>query len=92
MIKDKKIFLSPAKLNLFLKVVGRKINGYHIIRSGITFINLYDKIEIELSDINQVVYKGPFKPINNRYEDCIIKKTLSFLNLDNKINFKIYII
>ena len=91
MIKDKKIFLSPAKLNLFLKVIGRKINGYHIIRSGITFINLYDKIEIELSDVNHVVYTGPFKPINNRYEDCIIKKTLSFLNLDNKINVKISI-
>ena len=90
MIKNFFLF-APAKLNIFLKVVGKKINGYHTIRSGITFINLFDKIEIELSDKNEVIYKGPFKPLNNQYEDCIIKKTLNFLNLESKTNFKITI-
>ena len=90
MIKIFSLF-APAKLNIFLKVVGKKINGYHTIRSGITFINLFDKIEIELSDKNEVIYKGPFKPLNNQYEDCIIKKTLNFLNLESKTNFKITI-
>ena len=32
---------APAKLNIFLKVIGRRPDGYHIIRSGITFIDLY---------------------------------------------------
>ena len=35
---------APAKLNIFLKVLGRRSDGYHIIRSGITFIDLYDEI------------------------------------------------
>ena len=46
-MQDKKTILAPAKLNLFLKIVGRKINGYHLIHSGITFLNLFDKIQVE---------------------------------------------
>ena len=44
-MRDKKIILAPAKLNIFLKVLGKRNDGYHEIRSGITFINLFDKIE-----------------------------------------------
>ena len=39
--------LSPAKLNLFLRILGQKNNGYHIIRTGITFLDLYDEMIIE---------------------------------------------
>jgi 4-diphosphocytidyl-2-C-methyl-D-erythritol kinase len=81
--------LVPAKLNIFLKVLGRKNDGYHIIRSGITFINLYDKLHIEISDKNKISYEGYFKPIEGIYSDCIIEKTLEFLNLPNNLRFKI---
>ena len=47
---DSKTILAPAKLNIFLKVLNKRKDGYHSLRSGITFIDLFDKIEIKKSD------------------------------------------
>ena len=41
--------LAPAKLNLFLKVVNKRKDGYHNIKTGVTFLNLYDEVLIETS-------------------------------------------
>jgi len=88
-MQDKQIILAPAKLNLFLKVLGRRNDGYHSIRSGITFINLFDKIIIKKSSKFEINYTGAFKPIDGKYIDCIIKKTFKFLNLDQIISLNI---
>ena len=90
-MQDKKTILAPAKLNLFLKIVGRKINGYHLIHSGITFLNLFDKIQVEESNKNEIFYKGLFKPLDGNFNDCIINKTLNFIDLPKKTYFKITI-
>ena len=83
-----KIF-TPAKINLFLKILGRRQDGYHVIRSGITFINLFDQIDIKISSKMLIQYVGPFKPKERNYKDCIISKTLKFLRLDKSHNFNI---
>ena len=49
-MQDKQIIYAPAKLNLFLKINEKRDDGYHNIRSGITFINLFDVIEIKRSE------------------------------------------
>ena len=67
---DSKTILAPAKLNIFLKVLNKRKDGYHSLRSGITFIDLFDKIEIKKSDETKIKYKGFFKPKNNNYNDC----------------------
>ncbi len=38
--------LAPAKLNLFLEVVGRRPDGYHQIESVMVAVNLYDTLTI----------------------------------------------
>ncbi len=86
---DSKTILAPAKLNIFLKVLNKRIDGYHSLRTGITFIDLFDKIEIKKSDETKIKYKGFFKPKNNNYNDCIILKTLKFLDLDKNLHFDI---
>ena len=40
-------FLAPAKINLSLKVLSRRPDGFHEIKTLITLISLYDKIDIE---------------------------------------------
>ena len=85
-----KIF-APAKLNIFLKVLGRRPDGYHIIRSGITFIDLYDEVEINISNKMCIRYKGPFRPKGDTYDDCIILKTLKFLGANKNFNLDITI-
>ena len=41
---------APAKVNLFLEVLGRRSNGYHDIRSVMVPISLFDEVEIERTD------------------------------------------
>ncbi len=38
--------LAPAKINHFLRIVGRRADGYHLIDSVMVPVSLYDKIEI----------------------------------------------
>ena len=76
---DKITEKSPAKINLFLKIVNKRNDGYHNIRTGITFINLYDEVTIQPHHDFLVQYKGKFAPKNNIFKDCIIKKIFSFL-------------
>lgn len=42
-------FLSPAKLNLGLKIVGKRQDGYHLLKSIFCLIDLYDKIDIQVT-------------------------------------------
>ncbi len=72
---------SPAKINLFLRIINKRKDGFHNIRTGITFINLYDEIKVQPHHRFEVIYSGRFAPKNNRFEDCIIKKIFSFLNI-----------
>jgi len=81
MMLDKIIIKAPAKINLFLHVLNKRDDGYHNIKSGITFINLYDEVCIKKNNSMIIQYSGTFKPAQDFFEDCIIKKTLKFLNL-----------
>ena len=73
--------LSPAKLNLFLKIVSKRDDGYHNIRSGVTLINLFDEVIAEKDDKFSVKYTGEFAPQNNKFKDCIVEKIFSKLDI-----------
>ena len=59
---------SPAKINLFLKILNRREDNYHNIRTGITSINLCDEIEVKPSNQFNVEYNGAFAPENNIFD------------------------
>ncbi len=40
-----KAWLAPAKLNLFLQVVGQRQDGYHLLQTVFQFIDFYDELE-----------------------------------------------
>ena len=46
-------FLAPAKLNLFLKIINKRADGYHNLQSVFQFISLYDEIYIRIRDDNK---------------------------------------
>ena len=73
--------LSPAKLNLFLKIVSKRDDGYHNIRSGVTLINLFDEVIAEKDDKFSVKYIGEFSPQNNKFKDCIVEKIFSMFDI-----------
>ena len=73
---DKIKLQAPAKINLFLRVLNKREDGYHNIRTGITFINLYDEVNIKKNNVMSIKYFGNFKPSSGSYEDCIVTKIL----------------
>ena len=72
---------SPAKLNLFLKIIDKRKDGYHNLRSGITLINLYDEVLAEESSAFKVKYIGKFAPKNEIFKNCIVEKIFSKFDL-----------
>jgi 4-diphosphocytidyl-2-C-methyl-D-erythritol kinase len=46
--------LAPAKLNLFLHVVGRRADGYHLLQTLFRFIDLNDTLRFTLRDDGDV--------------------------------------
>lgn len=49
---------APAKLNLFLHVVGRRADGYHLLQTLFRFIDLQDVLRFELRE-DGVVHRLP---------------------------------
>ena len=83
-MKDSVFIKAPAKLNLFLHIIGQNNNGYHNIRTGITFLDLYDVINISVNDISNLSYSGPFRPPSSIYENDIIIKVLNNISIKKK--------
>ncbi len=69
--------VSPAKLNLSLKVLKKLSNGYHLLSSHVIFINLFDRIFIKKSNANKVKIIGAYKDtLLKNGGDLLIHKTL----------------
>ena len=79
---DKIVEKSPAKINLFLKIINKRNDGYHNIRTGVTFIDLHDELTVQHNNKFEIKYTGLFAPENNNFEDCIIEKLFKYLKID----------
>ncbi|MDN5842124.1 MAG: 4-(cytidine 5'-diphospho)-2-C-methyl-D-erythritol kinase [Alcaligenaceae bacterium] len=49
---------APAKLNLFLHVVGRRDDGYHLLQTAFRFIDLNDTLDFERRDDGRLLRDG----------------------------------
>ena len=53
-------FFAPAKLNLFLHVVGQRGDGYHLLQSIFRFIDFGDTVHLQLRDDAGIERVGDF--------------------------------
>ncbi len=51
---------APAKLNLYLHVVGRRGDGYHLLDSLVAFAELGDVVDLSPADRTSLAVEGPF--------------------------------
>lgn len=51
---------APAKINLWLHVVGRRSDGFHLLESLIAFADLADQLELTLDEPLSLEVEGPF--------------------------------
>lgn len=57
---DPRNIIAPAKLNLFLQVLGRNSDGYHQIESLTVFTQFGDRLEVTESPTISLQVEGPF--------------------------------
>ncbi len=79
----------PAKINLDLKVINKRPDGFHNIESTMAVINLYDylTISVQESDKTEIVLSGSSKEIPYDKTNLIYKAAELFLS-DSKIQNK----
>jgi 4-diphosphocytidyl-2-C-methyl-D-erythritol kinase len=53
---------APAKINLYLRIVGRRDDEYHLIDSLIAFADVGDVVAATVSDSIDLAVDGPFAP------------------------------
>ena len=63
---------APAKLNLFLHIIGRREDGYHLLQSVFQFLDYGDEISFEVTDGNDLSLISNISELNNS-DNLIIK-------------------
>ena len=71
--------LAPAKINLWLNVVGRRADGYHLLDSLVAFTDLADEIEASPSDRLSLTVDGPFAATLADEADNLVLKAARLL-------------
>lgn len=71
--------LARAKVNLWLKVVGRRADGYHLLDSLVAFTDLADTLEVGPSDRLSLALEGPEAPSLSDETDNLVLRAARLL-------------
>jgi len=66
---------SPAKLNLMLRITGRREDGYHLLETVFQFIDLCDRLEFELDSAPRITRHAPASPVAEA-DDLLVRAAL----------------
>ena len=64
-------FLAPAKLNLFLHVVGRRHDGYHLLQTAFRFLDFSDHLSFELRQDDVIKLHTPTSGVPEEKDLCV---------------------
>jgi 4-diphosphocytidyl-2-C-methyl-D-erythritol kinase len=54
--------VAPAKVNLFLQVTGKRVDGFHLLDSLVVFAGIADRITVAPAEDLSLAITGPFAP------------------------------
>jgi 4-diphosphocytidyl-2-C-methyl-D-erythritol kinase len=63
--------LAPAKLNLFLHVVGRRADGYHLLQTVFRFIDFSDRLHFFLREDGNITLRSPLPGVPEETDLCV---------------------
>jgi 4-diphosphocytidyl-2-C-methyl-D-erythritol kinase len=65
--------LCPAKINLFLKILSKRTDGFHELESLFAFIDLADELQVELGDQFEIKITGEFSQFVDQKNNLFTK-------------------
>ncbi len=68
-----------AKVNLWLNVVGRRADGYHLLDSLVAFVDLADRVEVAAADRLSLAVDGPLAGALGAEPDNLVLKAARLL-------------
>lgn len=71
------VWPAPAKLNLFLRIVGRRPDGYHLLQTMFRILDWGDTISIRLRDDGRIVRHGDSAPGVAEADDLTVRAAKS---------------
>lgn len=73
---------APAKINLFLHVVGRRPDGYHLLQTVFRFIGLCDTLNFDLRADGRIVCDSTIEGLNQA-DDLVLRAALALQRATN---------
>ncbi len=70
---------APAKINLTLRVLGRREDGYHELESLVAFADVADKLDLEPGETASLDIIGPFAKVCGPRGDNLVLKAVQTL-------------
>ncbi len=67
------VWPAPAKLNLFLRIVGRRPDGYHLLQTVFRILDWGDTISIRVRNDGRIVRRGESAPGVDEADDLIVR-------------------
>jgi 4-diphosphocytidyl-2-C-methyl-D-erythritol kinase len=65
------VWPAPAKINLFLHILGQREDGYHLLQSAIQFIDLCDELTFSPRTDNSIFCKNSNSSITQQEDLCV---------------------
>jgi len=86
--------LAPAKINLSLKILGRRSDGFHEIETVIAPISLYDKINVEKrSGKTGIVFRCDVPSVPQGDDNLVVRAAKAFVakaKIDSAISIELH--
>ncbi|WP_041185949.1 4-(cytidine 5'-diphospho)-2-C-methyl-D-erythritol kinase [Candidatus Kinetoplastidibacterium galati] len=75
---------APAKINIFLHVIGRRLDGYHMLQTVFRLIDLHDNLSFNLRNDGTISFEMTSNNIPNEYN--LVIKAAKLLKMHVKSN------
>ncbi|RDY65878.1 4-(cytidine 5'-diphospho)-2-C-methyl-D-erythritol kinase [Lysobacter soli] len=67
---------APAKLNLFLRITGRRDDGYHLLQTVFRILEWGDSVRLRIRDDGQIRRHGPSAPGVDEADDLTVRAAM----------------
>lgn len=71
--------IAPAKLNLALHITGKRLDGYHLLESLVTFTDIGDALSVTSADTLSLEVTGPFAVSCGSVEQNLVLRSAQLL-------------